>query len=87
MSRGKGLTQCAGVVSINRFIGHTFDALIPVPVDYPGLFDNLFNIFLLGVELHLEFVENTAEVLVQFGMQDGADIFQFESFFPYNAGR
>ena len=39
------------------------------------------DIFFIGINLHLELVEDTAEVLVQFGMQDLADVLQPEALF------
>ena len=81
MVGGKGLAQGAGVVGLGGFVPHVLHPGITLFVNLPGLLGDLVHLVFLGVELNLAFVEDGAEVLVEFGVQDGADVFQGEALF------
>jgi len=76
MARGKGLTETAGVESIHRLIGHLIDTFISGLVFGPSGSRQFINIFLVGKERNLNFINYLFEILMEFGMQHDTDILQ-----------
>ncbi len=81
MAGGEGLAERAGVVGIDGLVGHAFDTGISGLVDGSGFLQNLVDVFFLGIDFHLQLIEDTAEVLVQLGMEGDADMLQLEALF------
>ena len=75
MIGGKGLTQGAGIIGFHILVGHLFDPLIALLVLGPGPFGQFIDIFLFGVQGHLNLVDDFLKILMKLGMQDGADVF------------
>ena len=80
MAGGKGLAKGAGVEGVYGLVGHPFDAFIPLLVDLPCLCKNLIHLLLIGVDLHLGFIEDGSEVLVKLRMKDFPQMGKTESF-------
>ena len=81
MAGGEGLAERAGIIGIRALVGHALDTGIPFCIDGPGFFDDFLDLSFVGVNFDLEFIEDSAEVLVQLGVQDDADVLQPEAFF------
>ena len=50
-------------------------------IRFPGQFEDLFDVFFLGIDRHLAFVEDGAKILVQFRMEDLPKVRQAEALF------
>ncbi len=81
MGGREGLAQGAGVVGLHVLVGHLLDAFVARLVFGPGRLGQLVHVFLLGVEGHLDLVQDLAEVLVELGVQHDTDVFQGKALF------
>ncbi|MBA7686314.1 hypothetical protein ES703_94757 [subsurface metagenome] len=81
MTRGKGLAQSTGVVNISSFIGHTLNTSISNPIYCLCLLHYLMYLVLLGIQFYLHFIKYPTKILMQLGMDDGANMIKPETFF------
>ena len=81
MARREGLAEGAGVIGLHALIGHLLHAIIPCLVLAPGPLCKIIHIFLVGIEGHLDLVQDVSEVLMEFCMENSADILQGEALF------
>src|SRR5208337_1296827 len=77
--RSKRLAQRAGVVCFSTLIRHALDAFITCSVGLLGNGEHFFYLGLIGVDLDLTFVEDSAEILMIFSMQDFSYVFEGKS--------
>ncbi len=75
----KGLTESAGVEGVYGLIRHPFDTDVPLLVDLPCLCENLIDLFLISIDLDLDFIEDGSEVLVKFCVKDFAEMGEAKS--------
>ena len=75
MAGCKRLAEGAGVVNFLFLVSHGLDPLVPQLVFTSGPFRQLVDILLLGVQRHLDLVQDLGEILMEFGMQDNANVF------------
>ncbi len=79
MRRGERLAERAGVVGLSTLVGHALDALVACSVRTLRDRQDFLDLGLIGVDLDLALVENSAEILMIFGMQDFPDMFEGKS--------
>ena len=80
MVGGKGLAKGAGVVSFHILIGHLFHAFVAGFVLGPGALGQFIDILFFGIKGDLYLVDDFLKILVEFGMQHGADILHGKAF-------
>ena len=74
MGRCERLTQRAGVEGLGRLVRHPLNADVPGPVRLPRLLHDLRNLVRVGVHLHLDLVEDPAELLMILRVEDPAEV-------------
>lgn len=81
MVRGETLAKSAGVKGVYVFIDHTCDAFIAMCEDLSGHITELEDIFLIGEDFDLDFVEDVRISFVEHCVKDTSDMFDFEACF------
>ena len=64
------LANGAGVEVINALIGNPFDPSIPFLIDLFSLSEDLVNLLLIGLDFHLNFIEDGSKVLMELSVKD-----------------
>ena len=57
-------------------VGHLLDPLIARSILRSGPFGQCIHVFFLGVERHLNLIDDLLEILMEFGVQNDADVFE-----------
>ena len=77
--RRKGLAKGTRVEGLRGLVGHPLDTGVSVVIHPPRLFENLVHLVFLRVELYLDFVKNSTEVLMKLGMEDIPDMLDLQT--------
>jgi hypothetical protein len=78
--RRERLAQCAGVELVHPVVGQVGQALVTEVVGFARFFQPFGVQFWVGVNRHLDLIDNRAEVFVEAGVQDFAEVLQVEAF-------
>src|SRR5208283_1333274 len=76
----KRLAERAGVVCFSTLVRHALDTLVACSVRTLRDGQQFFDLGLVRIDLDLAFVKNSAEILMEFSVQDFPDVFEGKSF-------
>ncbi len=77
----KGLAQRAGIELFHPVVGQIGQAFVAKIIRLAGLGQPFLHLFRIGVDGHLHLIHDGAEIVLEAGMQNLAEVFQVETFF------